>query len=265
MTRRCVLFARMTVITLTVLLVLSGARVSDNDDENLPDELRSCDVDQRGRDIHRERGEDREQRDRDVHREGRPECAALSSFLREVHPSKDQIRCFIIAFRRFADDLVGHRFTVLSDKPDAGGPGICQIDFFRYRSNTLFRARVDLTRRRIISTQIVHNTNPDASPVEVAEARAMAEVGALADRIATTPGLVVTALLGQGLLPSAGGSSLCVTDRCIELRYYGSAGTGTAAAAEPLGASFTFVNQQEVAVAVVDLTRQIVLHSEVFP
>jgi hypothetical protein len=77
--------------------------------------------------------------------------------------------------------------------------------------------------------------------------------------------LVVTALAGGGLLPSAGGSSACITDRCIELRYFGSAGTGTAPAAEPPGAFFTFTDQEVVATAVVDLTRQVVLHSEVFP
>ncbi len=169
---------------------------------------------------------------------------------------------FILAFQQFAADLVGHRFTVLSDERDAGGQGICQIDFFRYDSNTLFRARVNLARRRIISTQVVPNTLPAASSTEVAEARRMAEVGALAHRIAETPGLVVSGLGGSGVLH---GSSECINDRCIELVYYGSAGTGTAPAAEPLGASFTFTNQELVAIAIVDLTLQVVLHSEVFP
>jgi hypothetical protein len=261
MVRRSVIFACMAVMTLIVPLILQGARAADRDDENLPDELRSCRIEHPGRDF---QGERREHMDRDNRREHRPECAALASF-RELNPTEDQLRCFVIAFRRFAHDLVGQRFTVLSDKPDAGGPGICQIDFFRYRSNTVFRAKVDLPRRRVISTQITRNTQPDASPGEIVEARSMVEVGAFATRISTTPGLVTTALLGGGILPSAGGSSLCITDRCIELRYYGTTGTGTAPAAEPSGESFTFADQQEVAVAVVDLTRQIVLHSEVFP
>lgn len=62
----------------------------------------------------------------------------------------------------------------------------------------------------------------------------------------------------------AGGSSDCITDRCIELRYYGNADTGKGPVEEPGGEFFTFVDQQKVAVAIVDLTRQIVLHSEVF-
>jgi len=116
-----------------------------------------------------------------------------------------------------------------------------------------------------MSTQIVRNTRPNASPAEVVEARTMAEVGTLAARIATTPGLMVVGLLGRGLLPAAGGSTACVSDRCIEFQYYGTVGTGTAPALEPVGASVSFVDQAVVATAVVDLTRQIVLHSEVFP
>jgi hypothetical protein len=264
MASRCVISARVAVITVAVLLLLSGGRATADEEQNLPEELRSCGVELRGDDIHLERGEGREQRDRDVHREGRPECAALSSFAR-TNPSEDQIRCFVIAFRRFRELLEGDRFTVLSDDPNAGGPGICKIDFFSYRSNTVFRAAVDLARARIISTQIVRNTQPDASPSEVLGARTMAEVGTLAARIATTPGLMVVGLLGRGILPAAGGSTACVSDRCIELQYYGTTGTGTAPAAEPVGASVSFVDQHVVATAVVDLTRQIVLHSEVFP
>lgn len=176
----------------------------------------------------------------------------------------DRVRCFNVAFRRFARELRA-RFTVLSNNPNAGGRRICQIDFLRYNdngSNTLFRAKVDLARRRIISTQVVRNTQPDVSPAEVAEARNMAEVGALANRITETPGLVVTALGGSGILQ---GSRECITDRCVELRYYGAAGTGTAPVPEPLGATFTFTNQQVVAIAVVDLTLQTVLQSEVVP
>ena len=93
----------------------------------------------------------------------------------------------------------------------------------------------------------------------------MAEVGPLAERIATTPGLRVTGLLGGGILPATGGSSVCITDRCIELRYYGTVGTGTAPVEEPAGESLTFVDQQLVALAVVNMTLQSVLGSEVFP
>jgi hypothetical protein len=258
MTRRSVFLAKVAVITLIAPLIFSGARAADRDDEDLPDKLQSCRIEHLDRDIHGEH------RDRDIRREHRPECAALASF-RELNPTKDQLRCFIIAFRRFAHDLVGHRFTVLSDEPDAGGPGICQIDFFRYQSNTLFRATVDLARHRIISPQVVRNTQPAASPGEVGEARTMAEVGALAERIARTPDLTMTGLSGRSLIAAAGGSTACITDRCIELQYYGNAGTGTAPAAEPGGGFVTFVDREVVATAVVDLTRQIVLNSEVFP
>jgi hypothetical protein len=248
----------LAVISLIVPLIFSGARAADRDDDSLPDELRSCRIEHLGRDIH---GERREHKDRDFRREHRPECAALASF-RELNPTKDQLRCFIIAFRRFAHELVGHRFTVLSDEPDAGGPGICQIDFLRYQPNALLRASVDLARHRIITTQVVPNTQPAASPAEVAEARAMAEVGALAERIARTPDLTVTGLSGRGLI---GGSTACVADRCIHLQYYGTTGTGTAPAAEPGGGFVTFVERDVVATAVVDLTFQTVLNSEVFP
>jgi len=142
----------------------------------------------------------------------------------------------------FAANLIS--FTLPTNSPFIGQP-IGVLIFVSAPS--LFSANFDITS-------------------EETQARMLAEVpgSPLAARIASTPGLVVTALVGTGVLPDAGGSSACINDRCIGLRYFGSAGSFTAPVLEPAGDFFTFTNQQVVATAVVDLTQQQVLQVEVF-
>jgi hypothetical protein len=176
-----------------------------------------------------------------------------------------QKTCFQAAVAHFAPQLGGDRYTVLINAPDRAGPTLCQIDLFDYATSTLLRANVDMTTSAVTKTQVVPGTRPDLGPGEVSEARTLAEVGALADKIAATPGILANPLLGHGVLSFSNNSPVCGSHRCIELRYT-TLGTqsGNAPAAEPQGELFGFTNLSLAAASIVDLTARNVVHTEVF-
>jgi hypothetical protein len=176
-----------------------------------------------------------------------------------------QKTCFQAAVAQFAPQLGGDRYTVLVNGTDRAGATLCQIDLYDYATSTLLRANVDMTTSIVTKTQVVAGTRPDVGPGEVSEARSLAEVGALAAKIAATPGIQTNPLMGHGILNFTNNSPTCGVHRCIELGYT-TLGTisGTAPAAEPATEVFGFTNGVLAAVSIVDLTALNVVHTEVF-
>jgi hypothetical protein len=174
-----------------------------------------------------------------------------------------QRSCLQVALEQFTGQIAADHVTVLADDPAVDGPNVCQIDLFDYDSSALLRTRVDVPSHLALGTQVAQG-GPDLGAGEVQTARTLAEVGPLASALSVHPDVIVAPLAGAGDLPTAGGSQICRTHRCAEIRYYARGTVHVGDAAEPLGTTFTFTDDVPLGSTVVDLTDSVVVHTEVF-